>query len=119
MLWATFVVAPILFGIDKFAGVLTDDWTGYLAGWVNDLVPGTAEQAMYAVGVIEIAAGVLVAIAPRIGGYVVALWLAGIIVNLVSTGEYYDIALRDFGLLVAALALARLAATFHHKEEMT
>ena len=119
MLWATFVVAPILFGIDKFAGVLTDDWTGYLAGWVNDLVPGTAEQAMYAVGVIEIAAGVLVAIAPRIGGYVVALWLAGIIVNLVSTGEYYDIALRDFGLLVAALALARLAATFHHKEERT
>ena len=109
MLWATFVVAPILFGLDKFAGVLTDDWTGYLAGWVNDLVPGTAEQAMYAVGVIEIAAGVLVAVAPRIGGYVVALWLAGIIVNLVSTGEYYDIALRDFGLLVAALALSLLA----------
>ena len=119
MLWATFVVAPILFGIDKFAGVLTDDWAGYLAGWVNDLVPGTAEQAMYAVGVIEIVAGVLVAVAPRIGGYVVALWLAGIIVNLVSTGEYYDIALRDFGLLMGALALARLAAAFHHKEELT
>ncbi|WP_246051216.1 hypothetical protein [Nocardioides guangzhouensis] len=119
MLWATFVVAPILFGVDKFAEVLTDNWAGYLAGWVNDLVPGTAQQAMYAVGVVEILAGVLVALAPRIGGYVVALWLAGIIVNLVSTGEYYDIALRDVGLLVAALALARLAATFHHREETT
>ena len=72
---------------------------------------------MYAVGVVEIAAGRLVLAMPRIGGYVVALWLAGIIVNLVSTGEYYDIALRDFGLLVAALALARLATTFHHREE--
>ena len=117
MLWATFVVAPILFGVDKFAEVLNDNWAGYLAGWVNDLVPGTAQQAMYAVGVVEIVAGVLVALAPRIGGYVVALWLAGIIVNLVSTGEYYDIALRDFGLLMGALALARLAATFHHREE--
>jgi hypothetical protein len=72
---------------------------------------------MYAVGVVEIAAGLLVLAMPRIGGYVVALWLAAIIVNLVSTGEYYDIALRDFGLMVAALALARLAATFHHREE--
>jgi hypothetical protein len=117
MLWGVFVVAPILFGVDKFAGVLTSDWEGYLATWVDDLVPGTATDAMYAVGVVEIAAGLLVLAMPRIGGYVVALWLAAIIVNLVSTGEYYDIALRDFGLMVAALALARLAATFHHREE--
>jgi hypothetical protein len=117
MLWGVFVVAPILFGIDKFAGILTDNWEGYLATWVNDLVPGSATDAMYAVGVVEIAAGLLVLAMPRIGGYVVALWLAGIIVNLVSTGEYYDIALRDFGLLVGALALARLATTFHHREE--
>src|SRR5262245_23379688 len=112
MLWVTFTVAPILFGIDKFAGVLTDDWEGYLAPWVNDLVPGTATQAMYAVGVIEIVAGLLVALLPRVGAYVVALWLAGIIVNLVTLGDYYDVALRDFGLLVGALALARLAAAF-------
>jgi hypothetical protein len=116
MLWGTFVVAPILFGIDKFAGVLTDDWEGYLATWVDDLVPGTAADAMYYVGGVEIAAGLLVLAMPRIGGYVVALWLAAIIVNLVSTGEYYDIALRDFGLMVGALALARLATTFHHRE---
>jgi hypothetical protein len=117
MLWGLFVVAPILFGIDKFAGVLTSDWEGYLATWVNDLLPGSASDAMHMIGVVEIAAGLLVLAMPRIGGYVVALWLAGINVNLVSTGEYYDIALRDVGLMVAAIALARLATTFHHREE--
>jgi len=86
------------------------DWEQYLAPWINDLVPGTAHQAMLAVGVVEILAGVLVAVRPSIGAYVVAAWLLGIIVNLVSIGDYYDIALRDFGLLVGALALARLAA---------
>ena len=117
MLWGLFVVAPILFGIDKFAEVLTSDWAGYLATWVDDLLPGSATDAMHLIGVVEIAAGLLVLAMPRIGGYVVALWLAGIVVNLVSTGEYYDIALRDFGLMVAAVALARLATTFHHREE--
>ena len=117
MLWGLFVVAPILFGIDKFAEFMTSDWAGYLATWVDDLLPGTATDAMHLIGVVEIAAGLLVLAMPRIGGYVVALWLAGIVVNLVSTGEYYDIALRDFGLMVAAIALARLATTFHHREE--
>ena len=109
LLRTVFTVAPILFGLDKFLGLLTD-WDHYLAPWINDIVPGTAHQAMLAVGVIEIVAGVLVAVRPAIGGYVVAAWLLGIIVDLVSTGEYFDIALRDFGLLVGALALARLAA---------
>ena len=109
LLRTVFTVAPILFGLDKFAGVLTDDWERYLAPWVDDLVPGDAHDAMLIVGVIEIVAGVLVALAPRIGAYVVALWLAGIIVNLLILGDYYDVALRDFGLLVAALALGRLA----------
>jgi hypothetical protein len=117
MLWGLFVVAPILFGIDKFAEVLTGDWAGYLATWVDDLLPGSASDAMHLIGVVEIAAGLLVLAMPRIGGYVVALWLAGIVVNLVSTGEYYDIALRDVGLMVAAIALARLATTFHHRED--
>jgi hypothetical protein len=106
-----FTVAPILFGIDKFAQVLTD-WDKYLAPWVNDLVPGTAHQAMYAVGVVEIVAGLAVLLLPRFGGYLVAAWLLGIIVNLVSIGGYGDIALRDFGLLLAALTLARLATAF-------
>ena len=81
-----------------------------MAPWINYLVPGTGHQAMLAVGVVEILAGVLVAVRPAVGAYVVAAWLVGIIVNLVSIGDYYDIALRDFGLLVAALALAMLAA---------
>ena len=108
LLRTVFTIAPIAFGLDKFAGLLTD-WEKYLAPWVNGLVPGTAHQAMLAVGVVEIVAGVLVAVRPQIGGYVVALWLAGIILNLVSMGAYLDVALRDFGLLVAAVALARLA----------
>lgn len=110
LLRTIFTVAPILFGLDKFFNVLVD-WEQYLAPWIDDIVPGDAGQAMLAVGVIEILAGVLVALRPAIGGYVVAAWLLGIIVNLVTMGEYYDVALRDFGLLVAALALARLASS--------
>ncbi|MBC7597155.1 MAG: DoxX family membrane protein [Kineosporiaceae bacterium] len=108
-----FIIAPIAFGLDKFTNILTD-WSSYLAPWINNIVPGNATQAMYAVGVIEIVAGVLVAVAPRFGAYVVALWLAGIIVNLLTLHDYYDVALRDFGLLVGALALGRLAALFDH-----
>jgi uncharacterized membrane protein YphA (DoxX/SURF4 family) len=110
LLRTIFTVAPILFGLDKFFNVLVD-WEQYLAPWIDDIVPGDAGQAMLAVGVIEIVAGVLVALRPAIGGYVVAAWLLGIIINLVTMGEYYDVALRDFGLLVAALALARLASS--------
>ncbi len=108
LLRTVFTIAPIAFGLDKFAGLLTD-WEQYLAPWINDLVPGSAHQAMLAVGVIEIVAGIAVAVAPRYGALLVAGWLAGIIVNLVTMGEFYDVALRDFGLLVGALALAALA----------
>jgi hypothetical protein len=111
ILRTAFTLAPILFGLDKFFNVMTD-WTKYLAGPFNDLIPGTAHQAMLMVGVVEIVAGLLVAWRPRIGAYVVALWLAGIIVNLLVLGGYGDVALRDFGLLLAALALARLAPAF-------
>jgi hypothetical protein len=113
LLRTVFTVAPVLFGLDKFFGLLTD-WEGYLAPQIDGLVPGTAHQAMLAVGVVEILAGVLVAVLPHLGGYVVAAWLAGIIVNLLLIGGFYDIALRDFGLLVGALALARLAVAFGH-----
>jgi hypothetical protein len=106
-----FVVAPIVFGLDKFFHVLVD-WDRYLAPEFVDLFNTEAHTLMYAVGAIEIAAGLVVAIRPRFGGYLVAAWLAGIIVNLLMIGDYYDIALRDFGLLLAALTLARLAAAF-------
>jgi hypothetical protein len=107
-----FTVAPILFGIDKFAGVLTDDWTKYLATEYNDLIPGSASDAMHIVGVVEIAAGLVVAVVPRFGGLLVAAWLAGIIVSLLLVGGYGDIALRDFGLLLGALSLSRLATAY-------
>ena len=110
LLRTVFTIAPIAFGVDKFAGLLTD-WEQYLAPWVNNLVPGSAHQAMLAVGVVEIAAGLLVAVRPSVGGYVVTAWLFGIIINLVTMGEFLDVALRDFGLLVAAVALARLAGS--------
>jgi hypothetical protein len=103
-----FTVAPIAVGLDKFAGVLTD-WEGYLAPEIDRIVPGTAHQAMLAVGIVEILAGIVVAVLPRLGGYLVAAWLGGIIVNLLLLGDYYDVALRDVGLLIGALALARLA----------
>src|SRR3954449_12280055 len=81
LLRTVFTVAPILFGLDKFTNLLTD-WPGYLAPWVDKLVPGTGQQFMYVVGVVEIVAGILVALRPRAGAAVVALWLAGIITNL-------------------------------------
>jgi hypothetical protein len=106
-----FTVAPIVFGLDKFADWLVD-WRIYLAPELNDLIPGNAHQAMLAVGIIEIVAGLVVAVRPKFGGYLVAGWLAAIIVNLLLQADFYDIALRDFGLLIGALALARLATAF-------
>jgi uncharacterized membrane protein YphA (DoxX/SURF4 family) len=109
LLRVAFGIAPILFGLDKFAEVMNSDWSLYLASEYNDLIPGSAADAMYMVGVVEILAGVIVLVVPRFGGLLVAAWLAGIIVSLLLVGGYGDIALRDFGLLVGALALSRLA----------
>jgi uncharacterized membrane protein YphA (DoxX/SURF4 family) len=110
LLRVAFTVAPILFGLDKFFN-WTVHWPDYLAGWVNDIIPGSGQDWMYVVGGIEIAAGLLVAVAPRIGAFVVAGWLAGIVINLLTKNppQYYDIALRDFGLMLAALTFGRLA----------
>ncbi|BBY53906.1 hypothetical protein H7J07_04565 [Mycobacterium koreense] len=121
LLRTLFTVAPILFGLDKFFNFLphvpgdtvTNHWGKYLAPWIDGILPGNADQGMYLIGVIEIVAGVLVAVAPRIGAWVVAAWLAGIIVDLLTLSGYYDVALRDFGLMVAAIALARLAQAVH------
>ena len=110
LLRVVFTVAPILFGLDKFAEVLISDWPKYLAPEFNDLIPGNASDAMHVVGVVEIAAGVIVAVTPRFGGLLVAGWLAGIIVSLLLVGGYADIALRDFGLLAGAIALFLMAS---------
>ena len=109
LLRTAFTVAPVVFGLDKFVDLLTD-WERYLSPMVDAVVPGSAHQFMLAVGVVEIAAGVLVAVRPQIGGYVVAAWLAGISGNRLLVPGFYDVALRDVGLLLAALALARLTS---------
>jgi uncharacterized membrane protein YphA (DoxX/SURF4 family) len=111
LLRIAFTVAPIAFGLDKFFNVMVD-WEKYLAPWINRLMPGTGHSFMLFVGVVEIVAGLVVALKPRYGAYLVAAWLAGIVVNLLTYSGYYDVALRDFGLLLAALTLGRLAMRY-------
>jgi uncharacterized membrane protein YphA (DoxX/SURF4 family) len=111
LLRLAFVVAPIAFGLDKFFNILVH-WPMYLAPWINDIAPGSGQDFMYFVGAIEIIAGISVALKPRYGAYVVAGWLAGIVINLATLSGYYDVALRDFGLMLAALTLARLASVY-------
>jgi uncharacterized membrane protein YphA (DoxX/SURF4 family) len=106
-----FTVLPIVMGIDKFFNNLVN-WEQYLAHWIANISPFTATGTMHVVGVIEIAAGVLVALKPRYFAYLVAAWLGGIILDLLTYSGYYDVALRDFGLLLGAVTLARLAAKF-------
>jgi uncharacterized membrane protein YphA (DoxX/SURF4 family) len=111
LLRLAFTVAPIAFGLDKFFNVMVD-WPVYLAPWINDIVPGSGQDFMYVVGAIEIVAGVAVAIKPRYGAYVVAAWLGAIVISLLTSSGYYDVALRDVGLLLGALTLARLASVY-------
>jgi hypothetical protein len=111
ILHIAFTVAPILAGLDKFLGLLTN-WDQYLAPVVNRTLGGHGHEFMLAVGVIEIIAGVGVLIKPRIFAYVVGLWMLGIIVNLLLIPGYFDIALRDLGLALGAFALARLSAIY-------
>jgi uncharacterized membrane protein YphA (DoxX/SURF4 family) len=106
-----FTVAPIAFGVDKYFNVLVH-WPKYLAPWINNIAPGSGQDFMYFVGAVEILAGLVVAIKPRYGSFLVAGWLAGIVINLLSYSGFYDIALRDFGLMLGALTLARLAAVY-------
>ena len=106
-----FIAAPILAGLDKFFHVLVN-WDKYLPPFVNNMTGGHGHELMLAVGAIEIVAGIGVAVKPRIFSYVVAAWLGLIIVNLLLIPGYFDVALRDFGLLLAALALGRLSEVY-------
>jgi hypothetical protein len=110
ILYFAFIVAPIVAGLDKFLHLLVN-WDQYLAPAIAGLLPVTPHTFMLTVGIVEVLAGIIVAVKPSIGGYVVAAWLWGIIVNLLLVPGYFDIALRDFGLSLGALALARLG---HH-----
>jgi hypothetical protein len=106
-----FAVLPIVAGLDKFFHILVN-WDMYLAPFIARLSPISGHNLMMIIGAIEIIAGILVAIKPRIGAYVVAAWLCGIIINLLLLSGYYDVALRDFGLSLGALALGRLSVVF-------
>ncbi len=106
-----FTVTPILAGLDKYFGVLTD-WTRYLAPVFPTALGISAVMFMRMVGIIEIIAGIIVLSKPSVGGWIVAFWLWGIIINLLLIPGFFDIALRDFGLSLGAIALARLAAYF-------
>lgn len=108
LLRTVFTVAPIIFGLDKFTNLLTH-WTMYLAPVATSVVPVPPQTFMYVVGIVEIIAGLAVAFRPRFGSLLVAVWLLGIIINLLVLGSFFDVALRDFGLLVGALALNRLS----------
>ena len=108
-----FTVAPILAGLDKFFHLLCN-WDQYLAPWVARLSPIGGHDTMLAAGVVEIAAGVLVALKPKIAAPIVGVWLCLIVLNLVSMGSYLDVALRDLGLALGAFALWRLSLEFHN-----
>ncbi len=107
-----FTVAPLIAGLDKFFHILVN-WDQYLAPWVNRLVGGNGHGLMLIAGIVEVIAGIGVALWPRVFGWVVAAWLFGIVVNFLTFPGYYDIALRDFGLALGAIALARLASAAH------
>jgi hypothetical protein len=109
-----FVAAPVLAGTDKFLHLLTN-WDQYLAPGLARLSPLGAHATMLVVGVVEVVAGLVVAMKPRIGAYVVAAWLAGIILDLLLLGSFFDVALRDFGLLLGAVALGRLSAVYDRR----
>lgn len=109
----SFVAAPAIAGLDKFLGILTD-WDKYLSPALARLSPLGVHGTMMAVGIIELAAALMVALKPRLGAYVVAAWLVGIIANLFLLGAFYDVALRDFGLMLGALALGRLTEVYDH-----
>jgi hypothetical protein len=118
ILHAGFVAAPIIAGIDKFTNLLTD-WTQYLAPIFPNTLGVSAQTFMYGVGIVEIAAGIAVAFMPRYASYVVTGWLWGIIANLLLRGAYYDVALRDFGLSLGALALGRIAEAHYQATHVT
>jgi hypothetical protein len=110
LLHVAFAIAPILAGLDKFFDLMVN-WDMYLAPWIAHIVGNTHGFMMF-VGAVEIIAGIIVAVRPRWGAYLVALWLCGIIINLLSYPGFYDIALRDFGLMLGAIALGRLSENF-------
>lgn len=115
-LWATMIAFPVVFGIDRFTGAMNDNWEGYVANWANDLLPGTASDAIVVFGVVELVLAALVAVSPRVGGDLLALWLALLAINLFSIDGLVWIGMGTAALAICCLAMARMSTTYHHKE---
>jgi len=115
-LWATMIAFPLVFGLDRFTGAMNNNWEGYVATWANDLLPGTASDAIVVFGVVELVLAALVLAMPRIGGDLLALWLALLAVNLFSIDDMAWIAMGAVALAICSLAMARLSTTYHHTE---
>lgn len=111
LLWLGFIAVPLIMGLDKFFNVLTT-WENYLAPWIENISPFSAHGTMLVIGVVEVVAAILMVLRPRYAAWVVSIWLLGIVVNLLTYSGFYDVALRDFGLMVAAIALALLARNY-------
>lgn len=115
-LWATFIAVPLLFGLDKLFGFMTDNWEGYLATWANDLLPGSASDAMMWFGVVELVLAACVVLAPRVGGDLFALWMLLGACNLFAIDGMAHLAVGLLALGVCALAMARMSTAYHHTE---
>ena len=115
-LWATMFVVPLAFGLDRFSGMMNDNWEGFVANWVNDLLPGTASDAIVIFGVVELVLAALVLAMPRVGGDLLALWLALLAVNFFSIDQMGWLGVGTVALAICAMAMARLSTTYHHAE---
>lgn len=115
-LWVTFIALPLVFGLDKFAGVMTDTWEMYLANWANDMIPGTAGDAMIWLGVVEILLAVLVFAAPRIGGDLLALYFLLTAINLFAIEGMTELGVVALAAGLCSLGMARLSTVFHNEE---
>lgn len=115
-LWATFVALPLVFGLDKFATLLSDDWATYLPSWANDVIPGSAADAMMWVGAVEIILALAVLLAPRIGGDLLAAWMLLVAIALFTIGGMHELGIAALAVGACALAMARLSRSWHHSE---
>lgn len=115
-LWATFMAVPLLFGVDRFVAVMNENWEAYVAGWVNDILPGGASDAIAVFGVVEIVLFLAVAAMPRIGGDLLGAWLVLQAINLFGVGDVHWAAMGTLGLAVCCLAMAHMSKAYHHHE---
>ena len=115
-LWATFIVLPLVFGLDKLFGFMTDGWEGYLATWANDALPGSASTAMTWFGVVEIALAACVLLLPRVGGDLFAIWMVLVAINLFTIDDMAHLAVAALAFAACAAAMARMSTAFHHTE---